>query len=192
MNEPAGTSKTGAWAILLAFLILLLAVTFVARQEMTQIREFIGSSGWAGRLATVLIYAVLGATPIPSEPLTILASTIFGPFYAALAASVGNVLSAMVEYYIGRQIGSVTSFDEKRAKLPFGLGKLPVDSPLFLIGARNLPGYGAKFVSLAAGIYRVPLRRYLWTTIVAIVPGSVLVAYGGMELLQFLFNRPSG
>jgi uncharacterized membrane protein YdjX (TVP38/TMEM64 family) len=189
MNGTAGTSKTGAWAILLALLILFVAVTFIARQEMAQIREFIGRSGWVGQLATVLIYAVLGATPIPSEPLTILASAVFGPFYAALAASLGNLLSALVEYYIGLQIGNVTSFDEKRGKLPFGLGKMPVDSPIFLIGARNLPGYGGKFVSLIAGMYRVPFSRYLWTTIVAIVPGSVLVAYGGMELIQFLFNR---
>ena len=43
--------------------------------------------------------------------------------------------------------------------MPFGLGKFPVDSPSFLIGARVIPGYGSKFVSLISGFYRVLLLR---------------------------------
>jgi uncharacterized membrane protein YdjX (TVP38/TMEM64 family) len=156
---------------------------------MSQIRQWISNSGWVGWSATVLIYAVLGATPIPSEPLTILSTTIFGPFDAALAASLGNLLSAMIEYYIGWQIGNVSSFEKRKERLPFGLGKLPVDSPVFLIGARNLTAYGAKFVSLAAGMYHVPLWRYTWTTLVSTVAGAFIVAYGGWGLLQLLFQK---
>ncbi len=187
MKEPVAGSKARAWAILLGLLLILLAITFIAKREMTQVKEFISSSGWAGLLVTILIYALLGATPIPSEPLTILASTIFGPFYATLAASFGNLLSALIEYFIGRQIGNVSNFEHRREKLPFGLGKFPVDSAVFLIGARNLPGYGAKFVSLIAGMYRIPLWRYIWTTFVATVPGAAVVAYGGLGLLHLIF-----
>ena len=39
-----------------------------------------------GELGIGLLYGVLGASPIPSEPLTVLLSTVFGPFYATLAA----------------------------------------------------------------------------------------------------------
>ncbi len=189
MKAPIEGTKVRAWTILLALLLVLLAVTLFARREMIQVKEFISSSGWVGLLTMILIYAVLGATPIPSEPLTILASTIFGPFYATLAASFGNLLSALIEYFIGRQIGNVANFERRRETLPFGLGKFPVDSPVFLIGARNLPGYGAKFVSLVSGMYRVSMWRYCWTTFVATVPGAAVVAYGGLGLLHLLFKR---
>jgi uncharacterized membrane protein YdjX (TVP38/TMEM64 family) len=188
MNEINERSRARAWVILLVLLLILLAITFIAKREMTQVKEFISSSGWAGLLVTVLIYALLGATPIPSEPLTILASTIFGPFYATLAASFGNLFSALIEYFIGHQIGNAANFKQRREKLPFGLGKFPVDSPVFLIGARNLPGYGAKFVSLVAGMYRVQLWRYCWTTFVATVPGAAVVAYGGAGIIHLLFQ----
>jgi uncharacterized membrane protein YdjX (TVP38/TMEM64 family) len=188
MNETAGENRSRAWITLLMLLIALLAITFLARREMAPLRHFISSSGWIGGVVLVLVYALLGATPIPSEPLTILAGTIFGPFYAALVATFGNLLSALVEYTIGRQLGSAASFDQKREKLPFGLGKFPVDSPVFLIGARNLPGYGSKVVSLVAGIYRVPLWRYIWTAFVSTAAGAFLVAYGGLGLIRILFN----
>src|SRR5512132_2681175 len=107
MNKTGEQNKTRAWAILAALVLVMLAVTFVARRDMAQIKQFISSSGGWGMLATVVIYAVLGATPIPSEPLTILAATIYGPLYASLIATFGNLLSAMMAYCIGRQIGSV-------------------------------------------------------------------------------------
>jgi uncharacterized membrane protein YdjX (TVP38/TMEM64 family) len=189
MNKTSEENKTRAWAILAALLLVMLAVTLVARKDMAQIKQFISNSGWWGMMLMVVIYAVLGATPIPSEPLTILAATIYGPLYATLVATLGNLFSALVEYFIGRQVGSVANFEQRREKLPFGLGKFPVDSPVFLILARNLPGYGAKFVSLVAGIYRVPLWRYIWTTVVATLPGAAVVAYGGLGLLHLLFHR---
>jgi len=126
-----------------------------------------------------MIYAILGLTLIPSEPLTLFIGALFGPLLATLIAGTGNTLSAFVEYYLGTHIGSATNFNEKKNKLPFNLGKLKVESPLFLIGARLVPGYGPKVVSMLAGIYRVPLLRYLWTTIIPIFLGSAVFAFGG-------------
>jgi uncharacterized membrane protein YdjX (TVP38/TMEM64 family) len=151
---------------------------------MTTVRAFIGQSGWVGLLVSVLIYAILGASPIPSEPLTVLLSTVYGPFTATLVSGTGNVLAALIEYFIGMRISGASGFDERRAKLPFGLGKLPVDSPMFLIAARMLPGYGPKFVSLMGGIYRVPFYRYLWTAALPTFAGSAIFAYGGFGLIQ--------
>ena len=96
-----------------------------------------------------------------------------------LIAGTGNTLSAFVEYYLGTHIGTATNFVEQKKKLPFGLGKLKVESPMFLIGARMIPGYGPKVVSMMAGIYHVPVLRYLWTTAIPIFAGAALFAFGG-------------
>ena len=50
---------------------------------------------------------------------------------------------------------------------------------MFLIGARMIPGYGPKVVSMMAGIYHVPVLRYLWTTAIPIFAGAALFAFGG-------------
>ena len=103
-------------------------------------------------------------------------------------ATLGNLLAALVEYYIGRRIGDVANFERQRQKLPFGLGKSPVKSVVFLIVARFLPGYGAKFISVISGIYKVPLWRYTWTTVISTLIGAAVIAFGGFGLLN-LFTR---
>ena len=66
------------------------------------------------------------------------------------------------------------------------MGKFPVDSPVFLVGARVIPGYGSKFVSLISGLYRAPLLRYIWTTFIATLLGAAITAYGGYKLVDLL------
>lgn len=169
--------------LIVTLLVVLLMILLLARR-MAEVSAFIGESGWVGLVVAVLIYAILGASPIPSEPLTVLLSTVYGPFSAMLVSGVGNLLAALLEYFIGERIGCAAGFEARRAKLPFGLGRLPVDSPTFLIAARMLPGYGPKFVSLMGGIYRVPFYRYLWTAALPTFAGSAIFAYGGFGLLQ--------
>ena len=104
----------------------------------------------------MVVYGVLGASLIPSEPLTVLIGAIFGPLIATLIATLGNVLAAYVEYFIGTRVGTAASFTKNRDKLPLGLGKLPVHSPAFLILGRMVPGAGPKLVSFSGRCLSCP------------------------------------
>ena len=174
-----------ALEIILLILAFYGAYTFASR-ELPEIKKLIVNSGPYAILVSTIIFGLLGATPIPSEPFTILLSTLYGPFWAMISTSIGNLLSALVEYFISNRIGNAANFEAWRQKLPFGLGKFPVDSPVFLVGARVIPGYGSKFVSLISGFYRVPLLRYIWTTFIATLLGAVITAYGGYHLVDLL------
>ena len=170
--------------ILLILLVIIVVLVLIVHKDMARVRNFIGSSGWIGLLVSVGLYGLLGLSPIPSEPLTVLISTIFGPVSATLVAGFGNLLAALVEYYIGEHIGSSANFEERKEKLPFGLGRFPVDSPMFLMAARMLPGYGPKFVSILSGVYRVPILRYLWTAAIPTFIGAAIFAFGGFGLIK--------
>lgn len=165
-----------------------LAVLFVAvnffESEINQIQGFIKKSGPYAFLISVIIYGVLGASPVPSEPLTALLSGLFKPWQAMLVATLGNSLAALVEYFLGGRLGNIANFEEKRQKLPFKLGQFPVDSPVFLIFGRMIPGIGPKLISLMSGIYRVPFWRYLWTTMVTNLAGAALIAYGAFGFIH--------
>jgi uncharacterized membrane protein YdjX (TVP38/TMEM64 family) len=154
---------------------------------MEAIRTFIRSHGAPGLALAVLVFTSLGATVIPSEPLTLLIVTLFGPLVATLVSSLGNLGAALVEYYLGTRLGHASGFIQRKEHLPWGLGKLPVSSPVFLIFGRMLPGYGAKLIGLLSGIYRVPLTRFLWTSAIQTVLGAASCAYGISGLLS-LFN----
>jgi uncharacterized membrane protein YdjX (TVP38/TMEM64 family) len=169
---------------LITSLVFMAIIGFMVAFGFNKIKAFISQAGIWGLIISVFIYGALGTTFIPSEPLTLLLGAMFGPWAAMITSWVGNTLAAIVEYYIGKNIGNAANFLEKKEKLPFGLGKLPIDSPWFLIGGRAIPLYGAKAISVVAGVYHVPLYRYIWTTAVTIFFGSAMFSFGGFGLGQ--------
>jgi len=183
MDTPPLTKKKNQSVSVLIFSVaLLIVVAVIITQDMNIIKAFISKSGAWGAVISILVYAALGQTLLPSEPLTVFIGALFGPFTALLIAGTGNTLSAMVEYYLGTHVGNATNFIDRRQNLPWGLGKLKVESPIFLIGARMVPGVGPKLVSFTAGIYHLPLLIYLWTSALSVFMGAALFAFGGSGL----------
>jgi uncharacterized membrane protein YdjX (TVP38/TMEM64 family) len=182
--RKAKIHRTKLAVVLITVMVIVLIVILILSRNLDSIQAFLLRSGKIGLVLSVGLYGLLGASPIPSEPLTVLLSALYGPFNITIVATLGNLLSALVEYYIGLKIGDVSDFEQRRQKLPFGLGKFPADSIAFLILARFLPGYGAKFISVLSGIYHVPMWRYIWTTVLATLIGAAIVAYGGFGLLS--------
>jgi uncharacterized membrane protein YdjX (TVP38/TMEM64 family) len=111
---------------------------------------------------------------------------VYGPILGGFFAWTGMTFAAIIEYFVGKWIGDVTEFEQKRKDLPFGLGNLPVESIYFLLGGRLLTGAGSKAVSYLSGIYCIPMWRYLWTTSLSTLFGSFIFALGGAGLLKFL------
>ncbi len=112
--------------------------------------------------------------------------TLYRPIVTVLIATIGNTLAALLEFFIGGNIGDLAEFEKRQAKLPFHLGEIPLQSPLFLLLARMLPGFGPKFVSMTCGIYKVRLSTYTWTTLISNLIGAVMVVAGGYGLLKLL------
>jgi uncharacterized membrane protein YdjX (TVP38/TMEM64 family) len=127
----------------------------------------------------VIFFAFLAM--IPTIPLTALFTAIIGPLPATIITALGTTLAAGVHYHIGKQIGDVLNFEKKRTRLPFRLGKLPVNSPLFLLVGRALPGCptGLNFV---CGAYTVPIFIFFWTTFTMNLLGAAFIAFGGDQL----------
>ncbi len=186
MNNTNGTNKKRTITILVVIVILVMIPVFLLSKDMQQASDFIRRSGWIGMIVGVVFYAAIGASPVPSEPFTLLITTAVGPREAVLVATLGNILSGLIEYYFGTHIGNVADFEKQKSRLPFGLGKAPVNSPLFLIGGRMVPGYGPKLVSLISGIYKVPVWRALWTNALTSFMGAVIFAYGGFGLISLV------
>jgi uncharacterized membrane protein YdjX (TVP38/TMEM64 family) len=178
--------KLTTWIVLiLSFGAAVALLIYIARHQEA-VKGFIQGLGIAGPIVSILLYGILAVSPIPADPLTLVNGAVFGPVWGSLIAWTGMNFAAMVEYFVGTRIGSAADFEERRENLPFGLGKLPVNSPLFLLGGRLLTGAGSKVVSYLSGIYRISMWRYLWTTSLSTLFGSLIFALSGAGLLNFL------
>jgi len=173
---------------LIPFLSILipLILIFVFRNELKNIENYIPKTGINGPLLSILFLGILSITPIPSDPIIILNGALFGPVVGIITSWMGNNLASLLEYFLAKSVSKITNFQSKKKLLPFGLDKLPVNSFLFLFAARMIPGFGGKFVSIAAGIYHVPIWRYIWITFLSNLLGAVFFALGGYTLLHQL------
>ncbi len=177
-------SKLSNYIPLVLFIVV--ALIFAWRFDISQVLSFLQKYERFGVVSFLLAYIILGVTPIPTEPVGLLFLAWKGPIPAILLATVGNTLAAIVEYYIGGSVGDLTNFEQKKEKLPFHLGRLPINSRAFLILGRMLPGFGPKFVSIACGVYKVPMFTYLWTALVAHSVGATILMLGGNEIIKRL------
>ncbi len=184
IEDLEGGKQANAIRLLVVTGIAVAGVAYLLVNDMTRIRNFISDNGALGLGAAILIYGILGATLVPTEPLTVLIGAAFNPLIATIAASLGNILAAFIEYYLGQKISNASNFMKMRERLPMGLGKLPMSSPIFLIFGRMVPGYGPKLVSLLSGMYHIPLWLYLWTTAIPTILGAAIFAYGGFSILH--------
>ncbi len=185
-NSSAGSAWRKWWKLFLLALFVAAALFFAKTYDLSTLKDFLREYEFYGAIVCVAIYALLGPTPIPSEPVTLLVLAWKGPVAAILIATLGNTLASIMEYYIGGSIGDIADFEKRKQGLPFGLGRLPISSPVFLLAGRMLPGYASKLISLAGGVYRVPAWTYLWTSVVANFFGAVAVALIGMGLIQLV------
>ena len=186
-NETLNQNNTSkiTKAVIAAFLIIL--ATVLALTLNTQdLQNFLQKYKTWSIAVSLGLYAVLGATPIPSEPITVIFAGMYGPWLAALLATIGNTFAALIEFFIGGRINDLSDFEKKKAKLPFHLGDMPINSPAFLLLGRMLPGFGPKFVSIVSGVYQVPLWTYIWTAVVSNGIGAAMVAGGGYGIIKLL------
>lgn len=180
-------SKTSKSPLLtVAAFLVTFGIIYYAGRNLGDMEKFISSWGAAGPLVAVVLFGILSVTPIPTDPISAVSGAMFGPIVGFLTSWAGNTFAALVEYFIGKGINSVTNFEEKKKNLPWGLADAPVDSMWFLIGGRFVPGFGSKIVSFMAGIYGVSIWKYLWTTALSNIAGAVLYALGGAKLIDLI------
>lgn len=166
-------------------LIILIVLFYIAR-NLRDVDIIIRNAGVAGPIVAIVLFCIFALTPIPAEPLTLFCIFFFGPIIGSIITWIGGTSAALVEYNFGLHMRKITSIEKTIQKLPLGLNKMPVDSPYFLIFGRLIPGYGSKIISLVAGVHHVSLKRYLWTTALTNLIGSILLSFGGYHLLRFL------
>jgi uncharacterized membrane protein YdjX (TVP38/TMEM64 family) len=93
------------------------------------------------------------------------------------------LLSGLLAYWLAERFGRPLArrvVGERR--LGRAEGWVDRGGPVPLLSVRLVPFIPYNAICYAAGIVRVPLRRYTWTTLVGIIPLTALVTYLGSRL----------
>jgi uncharacterized membrane protein YdjX (TVP38/TMEM64 family) len=173
---------------LMAFLVWLVdplgdAVSAALRGDTAEVRSEVRGLGFWGPLTILALCLIHSFVFYPAEIVDAAAGFVYG-FWPALALVMsGWLLNGLVCWAIGRSVARPLlerllgreRFDRTETMIERGGISL-------LLGVRLVPIFPFSVISYAAGAARVPLGRFVWTTIVGYLPLTAISVYLGTEL----------
>ncbi|MBU6281208.1 VTT domain-containing protein [bacterium] len=114
-------------------------------------------------------------------PCAVLNGTFFGFPVGAAVSWATWMLTASIEFAIGRRTGSDFGLAAESERLPSWLRSLPLGHPAVLVVGHWIP-VSSSLVNFAAGALGVPYARLLWCTAIAMVPAAAFTAAIGARL----------
>jgi phospholipase D1/2 len=144
-------------------------------------------------LAPVVVIPAFVAGSILIAPVTgmiALCALLFPPWIASLAAVAGTLASTLVNYEIGRHLGKAVERRVPRSLLDRmrSLGRSA--DTWSLAGLRLIPVAPFSVVNMLAGTSHVPLRPFLFGTLLAMGPGIVLICFSVDRARAALAGEP--
>jgi len=138
-----------------------------------------------GVLVLLLVTLSHAIVPFPMELVNAAAGYVYGFALAMPMLLAFWVVSGLLAYWLAERFGRPLArrmIGERRLGRAEGWVARAGVVPLLTV--RLLPFVPYNAVCYAAGIVRVPLRRFAWTTLVGIVPLTALATYLGSRLEQ--------
>jgi uncharacterized membrane protein YdjX (TVP38/TMEM64 family) len=185
---------SGKTALIVLFLVvggLALAGTgLLPRPE--QFREDVDSWGAAGVVAVAAIAVGHAIIAFPSEILNIAAGYAYGFWLAMAVLMPAWIASCLLAYWVAMRFGDRIA---NRLVEPEALERLrewAADAPIpALLAVRAIPIVPINLVSYAAGLARMPLGRFTWTTAVGLTPQFALPIYAGSRARDVSLTDPT-
>jgi uncharacterized membrane protein YdjX (TVP38/TMEM64 family) len=156
-----------------------------------EFRHDVESWGAVGLLACMGIAVGHAVIAFPSEVLNIAAGYAFGFWASFPVLMVAWTASCLLAYWLARRFGERIA---GRFVDPAALERMErwaEDAPVpALLAARAIPIVPINVVSYAAGLARMPLGRFTWTTVVGLAPQYALVIYAGSRARDVSLTDP--
>ncbi|MBI2301256.1 MAG: TVP38/TMEM64 family protein [Armatimonadetes bacterium] len=154
------------------------------KQGREQLWAYASQHYLGATLLFIALYAVLTTFSLPGAvALSVASGLVFGVVLGSLYTNVGATLGATGAFLLSRYV--IGEWVQKR----FGAGTLgkinheiELNGASYLLVMRLVALFPFYFVNVAAGLTRVRLRTFIWTTSLGTLPGTAVFAYGGSRL----------
>jgi uncharacterized membrane protein YdjX (TVP38/TMEM64 family) len=159
-------------------------LTFENLQENKfRLQQIVESSYTLSVIGYILLYITIVAFSIPGATiLTLSGGFLFGVLWGALYVNAGATTGASLAFLFCRYVAGEWVQNNYQDKLTTFNRELSENGYRYLLALRLIPVFPFFLINICAGLTKIPLRTFVWTTSVGIFPGSLVYAFAGNQL----------
>jgi uncharacterized membrane protein YdjX (TVP38/TMEM64 family) len=153
------------------------------KMHRQQLLMFVENHYISSLILYILFYILVTTAALPISTLTtLIGGFLFGPFMATLATNIGattggTFIFLLVRYFFGESIQK--KYHDQLSTFNVRVNKYGAN---YLLFARLLVFIPFFIVNICAGLTKIPLSTFIWTTSLGIIPGSFVYAYAGKQI----------
>ncbi len=171
-----GTLATTIFGVVMILALVFVYFYFLHTGRAHAIMRTVHGLGLMGRVLGILLMALASVLPVPSEFLSIFLLRFYGVIWGTIFSWVGGILGAVIALYVSRVLARPI-VERLAGRYLHKVQPWISDHGTFgLLVARFLPFVPYHLVNYAAGILRVRIWPFIWTTAVGTLPFQVALA----------------
>ncbi len=146
------------------------------------LRNYVAAHYWVSVAAFIALYMTTAFFVPGAIVLNLVGGFLFGVLPAALYINAGATLGSALALLVSRHmLGDWIQerYGEQLKPLNRAIERYGVS---YLLAVRIIPVLPFFTVNYLAGLTRIPLKTFLWTTSLGMFPGSLVYAYAGRQL----------
>ncbi len=153
------------------------------RRHREALEQIVRERYAASAACYIIIYMMSTALAVPGATvLTMAGGFLFGTFPGVIYAIVGATGGAIINFLIARYVAGSWVQARYAGQLERFNRELERNGHLYLLTLRFIPLFPFFLINLCAGLTRIPLQTFAWTTLVGILPGGLVFAFAGSQL----------
>jgi uncharacterized membrane protein YdjX (TVP38/TMEM64 family) len=173
---------------LLALLACGIALALVYREHFSpeRLEAWVGTLGLWAPVVYVVVYLLAPSLFVPGAALTLAGGALFGPVWGVLYVLVGSVGGASLAFLVARYLAGGWVERHSHGMLRQLKDGVEAEGWRFVAFVRLVPAFPFNLLNYALGLTRIPLRTFVVTSAIFMLPGIagyVYLGYAGREAL---------
>lgn len=167
-------------SIVLFFAVIIVLGYFYHDQiDVTVLKKQLDQLGVWAPIIFIGSYIVATVALLPGSVFTLAGGAIFGPIYGVLYTMIGASIGLTLAFLIARYVAQEWVQKISGKKLKVIMNGIDTQGWRFVALARLAPIVPFNIVNYALGVTKIPLKQYVITSVICIIPGATAYTYLG-------------
>ena len=131
----------------------------------------------------IALYALRPLVLFPASIMTITSVFLFGVYGGFIVSYVGEMLSAVVAFFVGKYFGKELGLADKVKQTKIG-NYFHSNTFISVIVLRLVPVFPFDFVNYASGVINIKFKPYIYGTLLGVLPGLSAYIFLGFSIMN--------